>query len=135
VAEPYPRGLCQLLGRAVAIDSGRLPKQRKLNLAACARVSQEGVGGFARIGEAGNPGPRPKQGEVRYAEREGIELEDVETLAIGTIKMRNEILGEFQHWLGIRCLWRLSNLCLLARCCLSLSSVPLEVFFLRKGNR
>ena len=52
LAEAYPRRFCTLLANAIASDLNWNGNHRPLDIAKCAKCSG------ARIGEAGNPGPR-----------------------------------------------------------------------------
>lgn len=87
LAEPYPRGVCEVLAAATAIDCNLSKGRRKLDINSCAKCV-----GF-RIGEAQHPGPRRT---VRQP-REG-ELEEVNLLEPATIKLRTKIWSDFYAW-------------------------------------
>ena len=55
LAEPYPRALCSLLASAMLMDSKQIAAKRPLDVGLCAKCSR------GRIGEATNPGPRPRR--------------------------------------------------------------------------
>ena len=87
LAEPYPRGVSDMLAIAVMVDSGRFCWHRKLNISNCAKA------GSQRIGEADNPGPR----KVR-PRSSGIFLGDVSLLEPATIALRSRIWKVFTEW-------------------------------------
>lgn len=89
LAEPYPRGVCEILAWATLADTGLLPERRKLDLVACAREAH------ARFGEAANPGPRS-----RAWARSNVWLADVELLEPATVKLRGRVWKEFTEWLA-----------------------------------
>lgn len=88
VAQPYPRGLCRLLGLALAQHAGWSVRER-LNVAACSKT------GSLRVGEASNPGPRPK-----YAGPRKGSLFDTELLTAQTLALQAKQLCLFQEWCG-----------------------------------
>ena len=85
VAEPYPRHLCDLLGKAVCGDAG-WGKQLKLDVAGCSRSLS------LRPGEAVQPGPRRK-GEPRSQGLDSIQL-----LSTATLRLESEALVAFLAW-------------------------------------
>lgn len=85
VAEPYPRGLCRMLAAALCTSVG-WAKPDKLNVAQCARCAS------ARIGEASNPGPRPRRGAQRFS------LEEVQTVSASTLAVQARMLNQFLTW-------------------------------------
>ena len=87
LAEPYPRGVSDMLAIAVMVDSGRFPWSRRLNIAGCAKSSG------LRIGEAENPGPRRRN--IRTS---GINLAEVSLLEPATIALRGRIWKVFSDW-------------------------------------
>eukprot|EP00438_Fugacium_kawagutii_P035211 Skav218672 [mRNA] locus=scaffold44:102316:106746:- [translate_table: standard] len=91
LAEPYPRGLCDLVSRAMLVDTGLLPKARKLNQADCAKV------GTMRVGEASNPGPR---GAFRH--RSAGQLLEVTLLEPATVLMRSKLWRQFLNWFALQ---------------------------------
>ena len=89
LAEPYPRGVADLMAMAVLADTGLLGKCKKLDVASCAKV------GHARIGEAANPGPWQ-----RAFNRERHRLQEVSTLEHATVVLRRKIWDNFLQWFG-----------------------------------
>ena len=84
VAQPYPRGLCNLLAEALCFAYGWC-SESKLNIAMCAKA------GSMRIGEASHPGPpRPS----------AISLEEVQVLSFETRQLEARLLAEFLRWSG-----------------------------------
>ena len=92
LAEPYPRGLCNMLAVAIARDAGFLGERRKLDVNLCARQSA------VRIGEASNPGPRRAPGP-----RPPVHLGDVELLEPATIAIRARVMQRFLDWFEMEC--------------------------------
>ena len=92
LAEPYPRGLCNMLAGAIARDAGFLGERRKLDVNLCARQSS------CRIGEASHPGPRRAPGQ-----RPPIHLGDVELLEPATIAIRARVMQRFLDWFEMEC--------------------------------
>ncbi len=90
LAEPYPRGICEILAIGLLIDSGKLPNRRKLNVELCAKCTH------GRIGESKQPGPR-RTG----FNREGLSLAEVEVLEPATIYLREKIWGRFEQWFTV----------------------------------
>ena len=88
VAQPYPRGLCRLLGLALAQHAGWCVRE-KLNVAACSKT------GSLRVGEATNPGPRSKFTGPRKGS-----LFDSELLTAQTLALQAKQLSLFQEWCG-----------------------------------
>ena len=86
VAEPYPRGVCKLLAKALAVHAGWCHKD-KLNIAGCCRA------GSLRIGEATNPGP----GQRPNRERVGS-LENMPRLLPATLALEARLLTAFKTW-------------------------------------
>eukprot|EP00435_Cladocopium_sp_Y103_P071851 s87_g38.t1 len=87
LAEPYPRGVADLIAAALLADSGLLGKCKKLDVAACAKA------GRGRIGEAANPGPRQ-----RPANRDRYLLQEVSTLEHATVVLRRKLWDSFLQW-------------------------------------
>lgn len=87
LAEPYPRGVSDMLAIAVITDSGRFSWKRKLNISGCAKA------GLMRIGEAKNPGPRRVQ-----RRNPGIFLGDISILEPATVALRSRIWSVFSDW-------------------------------------
>eukprot|EP00438_Fugacium_kawagutii_P024531 Skav231382 [mRNA] locus=scaffold1586:905940:907367:- [translate_table: standard] len=82
VAEPYPRGLCRLLARAVCSHALDLDM-----VAFC---------GHRRIGEAKNPGPRRRFPQAKDPlQLDGVQLIRPETVALGKMHW-----DKFLNWLG-----------------------------------
>ncbi len=83
VAQPYPRGLCQLLAASLCTKAGWCSPDR-LNVVGCARLLA------ARGGEASNPGPRrvPRVGT----------LENMPTQRPETLAREARLLSEFLDW-------------------------------------
>ena len=75
VAEPYPKGLCNLVASAAIKACGW--NQGKLAIAACAKA------GGNRIGEASNPGPRRKR-DPRMGRLSDMPIQGAATLALGS---------------------------------------------------
>ena len=87
LAEPYPRGVNDMIAGALLIDTGLSSARRKLQIAECARCST------LRIGEAGNPGPRAKR------DRQNLPgLDEVHLLEPATVNLRARIWQEFSAW-------------------------------------
>ena len=86
LAEPYPKRLCILLAQALAQDAKWITGHRSLDLARCAKCTH------ARIGEAGNPGPR------RRAIRPDIQLRDVPLVEPTTAALQVAIWTRFLAW-------------------------------------
>ena len=86
-AQPYPRGLCNLLSGALASDCGLHPKRARLDIASCAKC----LG--ARIGEAVRPGPRA----ARHS-RAG-RLDDVQLVTPATAALQQRFWTAFSAWL------------------------------------
>ena len=92
LAEPYPRGLCNLLAAAIARDAGFLGERRRLDVGLCAKQTN------CRIGEASNPGPRRPP-----APRPSVHLGDVELLEPATIAIRARVMQRFLDWFESEC--------------------------------
>ena len=89
LAEPYPRLLCGALAGAILNSAGFFGECRALDMAACAKVTNQ------RIGEAAHPGPRRRS----YRPHRGsIDLSEVELLEPATIKLRSKIWERFLSW-------------------------------------
>ena len=88
-AQSYPRQLCAWISAALLIDSGLLPKRRKINLSLICGANH------GRVGEASNPGPRRK-GQIK---KRDIDLLD-NTLLVrpGTHALGERIWFGFQRW-------------------------------------
>lgn len=87
VAQPYPRGVCSVLAKALLISSGLSSGSQSFDPASCARCTN------ARIGEAANPGP--------VADREGL-LEDVPLVEAKTAALQSKVWKKFESWLRAR---------------------------------
>ena len=87
LAEPYPRGVNDMIAGALLIDTGLAKARRKLNIAECARCST------LRIGEADNPGPRVQRDRSRLPN-----LSEVILLEPATISLRAKIWQQFAGW-------------------------------------
>ena len=87
LAEPYPRALCSFLAAAVLIDTKLIEVKRKLDVGLCAKCAR------GRIGEAANPGPRP-----RRTDRSPGSLAAVTLLEPGTVELRNRCMRQFKDW-------------------------------------
>ena len=87
LAEPYPRALCSVLAAAMLIDSKQIAARRPLDVGLCAKCSR------GRIGEAANPGPRP-----RRTDRAPGSLAAVSLLEPGTVDLRSRCMQEFKEW-------------------------------------
>ena len=85
VAEPYPRGLSLLLGRALCIGAGWC-KSTKLCIPGCCRSKSQ------RIGEASNPGPPRRANGMRQS------LEELPLLSAGTQALEARQLRLFLDW-------------------------------------
>ena len=75
VAEPYPAGLCSVMGRAINIAAGW--SSGRLDVGLCAKCLS------GRIGEAQNPGPRRKKAP-RPGSLVDMPLQTFQTLALGS---------------------------------------------------
>lgn len=91
VAQAYPQKLSYWIGLALLIDSGNLPHRRKLDISSISRNLS------ARIGEAANPGPRPKKG-ARRVPRDVSQLESVELVLPGTSLLGARVWAGFERW-------------------------------------
>ena len=91
VAQTYPKKLCELISKALLLDCGLLPGQRHVNLASICRCKN------CRIGEASNPGPRPKK---RADKRELDELDQMQLVESSTLKLGSNIWKAFLHWVS-----------------------------------
>ena len=89
VAEPYPGKLCEALAMFVAENLKPTGRQKKLNVAQCARCN-------ARVGEAAHPGPRRRQPR----NTEIIDLEDVQRLKPATLVIQSKVHSMFANWLS-----------------------------------
>ncbi len=86
-AEAYPRPLAAFLAGAL-VESLKPPiRRRELDPAACARCNSR------RIGEATNPGPRPRH------VRPSVDLEQVQLVQPSTIAIQNRAHRLFLDWL------------------------------------
>ena len=85
LAEPYPRGVALLLAKACAVHAGLL-NQDRLNIAGCCKS------GSLRIGEASNPGPRPRHLFSRDT------LESMPLLLPATVALERRLLNDFFSW-------------------------------------
>ena len=84
VAEPYPKGLCNLVSSAAVKACGW--NRGKLAIAACAKA------GGNRIGEASNPGPRRRK-DPRLGKLSEMPIQGAATLALG-----NREWDQFLQW-------------------------------------
>ena len=82
VAQPYPRGLCNVVADALCSNYGWC-NDSKLDIGRCAKCSSK------RIGEAANPGP-PRSNAVS--------LEEVQVLSFETRQLEARLLREFLLW-------------------------------------
>lgn len=82
VAQPYPRGLCNLLADTLCSNYGWC-NMSKLDIGRCAKCSSK------RIGEAANPGPVRSQ---------AVSLEEVQVLSFETRQLEARLLREFLVW-------------------------------------
>ena len=87
VAEAYPIRLCNTLALYLSNDCLPPERQRKLDLAACARCN-------SRVGEAKKPGPRPAR------PRPAVDLENVQLLSSHTLAIQQRARSLFATWLG-----------------------------------
>lgn len=86
VAEPYPTSLCRHLAASVAKTLQQKAEER-LDNSGCAKT------GSLRVGEAKNPGPRPRQS------RTVPDLEEVTTVQQSTLVVQRRALEKFSFWL------------------------------------
>lgn len=86
LAEPYPSGVASIVATSMLIDSGLLPRRRKLDVNLCAKHRGD------IIGEASHPGPAR-----RKHVREG-DLYDVSLLEPATVTLRARIWEQFHSW-------------------------------------
>lgn len=91
VAQAYPQKLSYWIASALLIDSGNLPRRRKLDISSISRNQS------ARIGEAANPGPRPKKGASKVP-RDVNQLESVELVLPGTNLLGTRVWAGFERW-------------------------------------
>ena len=89
LAEPYPRRLCGALASAILSSAGFFGERRVLDLASCAKVSNN------RIGEASHPGPRRN---TYRPHRGSIDLSGIELLEPATVKIRAKVWDRFLLW-------------------------------------
>lgn len=82
VAQPYPKGVCRTLARAVAVFAGRA-ERRAFDGGSFARVCHR------RIGEAQNPGP---------IGRRDTPLESVPLLEAKTMSLQSKVWSWFVRW-------------------------------------
>ena len=115
-AEGYPPRLAGFLASAVAESLKPIARRRPLDPASCARASSR------RIGEAKNPGPRPRLGVNEPADLEGIAL-----IRPATQLLQRRVHERFLRWLSTE---------LEVGCMLSLERHPrLQLHFIRAfGN-
>ncbi|CAE7244559.1 unnamed protein product [Symbiodinium microadriaticum] len=88
LAEAYPRRFCTLLANAIASDLSWSGDYRSLDITKCAKCSG------ARIGEAGNPGPRGAR-----KPRPPLVLRDIKLVEPGTSRLRTRVWNLFREWL------------------------------------
>ena len=100
VAQPYPRGFCQIIASA-ALDACGWATTRtgRFDIAGCAKC------GSLRIGEATNPGPR-RQPQIR-----GFSLEEAPVQTLATLRLGEQQWDKFLGW-----------------CCARMTSDPLDLF-------
>lgn len=87
VAEPYPSSLCAYLARAVVEALKPVERQRRLDVAACARCN-------GRIGEASHPGPRPRRMRTSLDN-----LEEVSRVQPATRVLQQRVYNMYGRWL------------------------------------
>ena len=87
LAEPYPRALCSILAASMLIDTKQIPARRQLDIGLCAKCAR------GRIGEASNPGPKP-----RRTDRAPGSLATVSLLESGTVELRARCMQQFTDW-------------------------------------
>lgn len=85
IAEPYPRPLCDLLGKAIALECGWITRKR-LDIAGCSKT------GSLRPGEAKSPGPRWAR------QPRTTRLEDIPLLTTSTLRRESVALASFITW-------------------------------------
>lgn len=83
VAQPYPKGVCKVLAKALLKSSGLGGESQAFDPASCARCTN------ARIGEAAHPGPE---------RREGL-LEEVPLVEAKTAALQSKVWRRFEAWL------------------------------------
>ncbi len=89
VAEPYPSGLCAYLARALVESLKPTDRRRRLDVSSCAHCNR-------RIGEAANPGPRPRR--PRAAEL--VDLEDIRRILPATQALQLRVHTLYAEWLA-----------------------------------
>ena len=87
LAEGYPQRLAAYLAKEMAESLKPIARRRSLDPAACARA------GHRRIGEAGNPGPRPARA------RPEVDLDDVALVQASTLAIQARAQRMFLDWL------------------------------------
>lgn len=87
LAEGYPQRLAAYLAKEMAESLKPIARRRTLDPAACARA------GHRRIGEAGNPGPRPARA------RPEVDLDDVALVQASTLAIQARAQRMFLDWL------------------------------------
>ena len=91
VAQPYPRGFCQVIASAALEACGWSGiGNGKFNIADCAKCSS------LRIGEAGHPGPR------RQIVQRGFSLEDAPVQTWATLRLGDQQWDKFYLWCSRR---------------------------------
>ena len=88
VAQAYPRGIAFAIAAGLAERAGLIQWIGNFDPAQCARC------GHRRIGEAKNPGPRPR------ANRQGLELGAVNLVEAKTLAIQNKSWGGFLRWVS-----------------------------------
>ena len=93
LAEGYPQRLAAYLAKEMAESLKPIARRRTLDPAACARA------GHRRIGEAGNPGPRPARA------RPEVDLDDVALVQASTLAIKFRLGLNECFWIGCRPNW------------------------------
>lgn len=86
VAEAYPARLCNCLAMFLSNELLPVERQRRLDIAECAKCNQQ-------IGEASQPGPRPRR------PRPELDLEEVQLLSSQTLFIQQRARNLFASWL------------------------------------
>ena len=87
LAEPLSRALCSILAACMLVDTQMIAARRKLDIGLCAKCAR------GRIGEASNPGPKP-----RRTDRAPGSLATVSLLESGTVELRARCMQHFKDW-------------------------------------
>ena len=86
-AEAYPTGLCRFLAKVISEELKPEERRQKLDVASCAKCCGR------RIGEASNPGPRPRRAPPV------VDLGEVDTVAPSTRLLQLRALERYAKWL------------------------------------